>query len=404
MGHRPGAVVASRRLGLDAVVVVGSDEAVSSSAPVEVLADAERASIAALAARLGEVDRVVALTEKMVVPAARLRARLGCPGVTPAVARRGHDKLFMKQAFASGDVPCARSVPVEAESDPEAIVAALGLPLVLKDRTGSGSRGTTLATDLAAVRAGLRDHGLAEAAISGEEMSYEALVVDGAPIFENPTQYLVPFWANVVPAPIDEARRAALSARLRQVLAAVGLRSGMVHVEAFISSSGVTIGEVALRPPGGHLMRLIEAAYGFDPWEALLRIELGERPSLRAEPSRVAGAWLFHPGPGVVDEVLGLEGVEAMPAVRRLRCAARPGDALSPRLGSGQAVGSVLCVAETHAALVGALRRARDTVRFRVDGELRAADAAPFEMAEAKRWLDERSRPAACDPARNRQP
>jgi hypothetical protein len=157
-------------------------------------------------------------------------------------------------------------------------------------------------------------------------------------------------------------------------------------------------------------MRLIDTAYGFDPWEALLRVELGERPRLPEAASRVAGAWIFHPGPGTVDEVLGLGEVEAMPAVRRLHCAVRRGATLEARIGSGQAVGSVLCAAETHAALVTALREAKDAIRFRVDGELRAADAAPFEMADAKRWLDRRDRrdrrdrAAACDRARKRQP
>ena len=91
MGYRPSAVMAARRLGLDARVVVfptGSDAPVTSTFPVEGLADGDRESLESLAERIGDVDRVVALTERMVVPAARLRALLGLPGTVPAVALR----------------------------------------------------------------------------------------------------------------------------------------------------------------------------------------------------------------------------------------------------------------------------------------------------------------------------
>ncbi len=387
MGYRPGAVMAARRLGLDARVVVfsGGGDPVTTSFPVEELADGDRESLDALAERLEDADRIVALTEGMVVPAARLRALFGVPGVSPAVALRGHDKLFMKEAFLARGIPCAPFSPIGHAEDVDALVEALGLPMVIKDRTGSGSRGSVVAHDRDSVRAALRDYGIAEALVAGDEMSVEAFVVDGEPIFESPTQYLAPFWANVVPAPVDDGVRAAVSRTLRDVIRAIGLRSGIIHLELFVSPAGVIAGEVALRPPGGHLMRLLNLVYGFDPWEATIRIELGERPSLPAEPRQHAGVWIFHPGPGVVEGVEGLAEVERMPAVRRLHVTARRGTVIEARIGSGQAVGSVVCVGKTHPELVDALIRAKESVRFRVDGEPRAADSAPFPMADAKR-------------------
>ncbi len=388
MGYRPRAVMAARRIGLDARVVVfsgGGEEPVTSTFPVEELADGDRESLESLAERIGDADHVVALTEGMVVPAARLRALLGVPGVVPAVALRGHDKLFMKEAFLARGLPCAGFLPVGPADDVDAIVEMLGLPVVIKDRTGSGSRGSVVAADPEAVRAALRDYGLAESLVPGDEMSVEAFVVDGEVVFESPTQYLAPFWANVVPAPIDGALRASLSELLRGVLKAIGLRTGIVHLEVFVSPAGVTVGEVALRPPGGHLMRLLQLAYGFDPWEALLRIEMGERPPLPQEPKQLAGVWIFHPGPGTVEAVEGIAELERMPSVKRVHCAARRGTVIEERVGSGQAVGSVVCAAATYEELVRELVRAKDLVRFRIDGQLRASDSARFPMAEAKR-------------------
>jgi biotin carboxylase len=390
MGYRPAAVMAARRLGLDARVVVfagGGEDPVTSSFPVLELVDGDRESLELLAERIGDADRVVALTESMVVPAARLRALLGIPGTSPAVALRGHDKLFMKEAFLARRLPCAGFLPVGSADDVDAIVELLGLPVIIKDRTGSGSRGSTVAHDPVTVRAALRDYGLAESLVRGDEMSVEAFVVGGEVIFESATQYLAPFWANVVPAPIDASLRATLSRTLRDVIPAIGLRTGLIHLEVFVSPEGVMVSEVALRPPGGHLMRLLDAAYDFNPWEALLRIELGERPDLPREPKQLAGVWILHPGAGTVEAVEGLAEVERMPSVKRVHCAARRGTVIAPRTGSGQAVGSVVCVGASYDALVRDLERAKGLVRFRIDGERRAADSAPFPMAEAKHRL-----------------
>ncbi|MBC7171589.1 MAG: ATP-grasp domain-containing protein, partial [Polyangiaceae bacterium] len=346
MGHRPGAVIAARRLGLDAQVVVvrGEGEASDRSCPLIELADTDRESLESLAERVRHADAVVGLTERMVVPAARLRALLGLEGTTPAVALRAHDKLFMKEAFRAAGIPCARFLPAGPKDDVDALVEQLGLPLVMKDRKGSGSRGTVLVEDAKGVRAALRESGIAEALVEGEEMSVEAFVFEGEVLFESFTQYLAPFWANVVPAPVGIDVRALLSRTLREVVAAIGATRAMVHLEVFVTPSGILASEVALRPPGGYLMRLVEAAYGFDAWKALLRLELGEAPSVPREPAQVAGVWIFHPGPGFVEAVDGLDEARLIPSVRRLHCTAARGSKLGTRAGSGQAVGSVICV------------------------------------------------------------
>jgi biotin carboxylase len=315
----------------------------------------------------GKPIAVVALTEAAVLPAALLRAELGVDGMDVATALRCTDKLAMKTAIRAAGLPCADFLACEPGLSPRALVDALGLPLVLKPRTGSGGRGQRLVRAERELESPVPAAYLAERFVEGVELSSEALLVQGALCFENATEYLRVREANVVPAPLPADVAAQIAALQRRALGALGVTEGIAHTEIFLSSAGPVFGELAVRPPGGHIMRLIELAYGFDPWQAWLRLQLGEQPELPRAATRTAGAWVLHEGAGRVRALPDLDAVRRMPGVELVNVRVSAGSRVGPRLGSGDEIGHLIVVGRNRDEVAERLLAARAALRFEME-------------------------------------
>lgn len=203
-------------------------------------------------------DAVIAVAEGAVPAAAAIREHFGLTGITSEDARGVHDKCAMKSLMQRAGIPCAKGFTVTERDTPESVADRLGLPLVLKIPISSGGRGVQIVRSMADLAAAMRPGLLAEAFVYGVEMSVECLLFDGRPIFRNHTRYLVPRWANVLPAdlPVTTARQ--VDALTDRVNSALNLHEGITHMEVFLTPEGPIFGEIAARPPGGGLMRLID--------------------------------------------------------------------------------------------------------------------------------------------------
>ncbi len=352
VGLRRGAVEAAARMGLPLAAVVDAPPGPKTAAQ---LADVVHVDAADADRQWGEVAgrlaalapaAVVALTERAVLPAARLRAALGLPGLSVASAQKCADKRAMKRAARAAGLRCADVVEAEEALGADALVERLGLPLVIKTAVGSGGRGTSVVHHRAEVPDELPPGWMAESFVDGVEMSVETVCVDDQALLVNPSQYLVPAWSSLVPAPLGDGARAVVE-HAEAARRALGVTSGIAHLEVFLTADGPVFGELAARPPGGHLMRLMALAYGIDPWEVLFRVELGERPALPDRARQSAAVQILHPGPGTVRTVEGVERARALPGVEEVSVRVRPGDVLAPRAGTGQEAGHVIATGET---------------------------------------------------------
>ena len=323
----------------------------------------------------GERPRgVVALIERSVAMAAEIAERFDLPGIRPPQADLFRDKVRMKERARAVGIRTAAYREVSAETTAGELVAELGLPLVVKPRSSSGSRNLVIAKNLAEVRAAIKGADsadlIAEELVKGVEMSVESLVAGGSILFTNPSEYLIQGFASIVPAGVSAAHRRAALELNAEVLRAFGIADGITHLELFITQDGYVLGEVAARPPGGYLMDLIAGAYGFDPYDALISISCGEAPQVPAASARpgCAAALIIHPGVGEVVAVSGLETVKALPGVERVQCSLRPGDVLGARRGVGESKGWVLFLGADRPGLLRAIRQ----VQGLLDVELRA--------------------------------
>jgi 5-(carboxyamino)imidazole ribonucleotide synthase len=221
--------------------------------------------------RLAEVSGIVTLDHEL-VPAAHLEA-LAAAGhrVRPSAAALVHaqDKWAAWERFEAAGLPVPRSLLLPPGADPEPAADRLGLPLVLKLRTGGyDGRGVEVAADIEAARRVLAAWaGREVVAQEWVDMEFELAVVGarrpaGEAVFYPlvlTTQIDGMCRELVTPAPVaDPVGRRALEVA-GAVAEAVGA-VGAVTTELFATRSGaVLVNEIALRPHNsGHAT--IEAA------------------------------------------------------------------------------------------------------------------------------------------------
>ncbi len=242
-----------------------------------------------LRAKHGAPHRIIGVLEPLQVQLAEARARFGVPGTDPDTADRFRDKARMKDRLRAAGLPVARHRLLASASDAAAFEGEVGFPMVLKPPAGMGAKATVRVRASEELLAAVRGMGataahpvLAEEFLQGHEGSCDTLLIDGEPrlvsvshyrpgpleVLENPWIQ----WCCVLPkdaagAGFDDVK--ALSAR---AIAALGLKDGFTHMEWFRRPDGtLAIGEIAQRPPGAHITRMIGLAYDMDPYLAWAR-------------------------------------------------------------------------------------------------------------------------------------
>ncbi|MCB9700852.1 MAG: hypothetical protein H6711_03045 [Myxococcales bacterium] len=217
-----------------------------------------------------EIDRIESLWEPLVLLAARLRERLGVPGMSHDAVLGFRDKQLMKERIAAAGLRVPRSRRVRSEAEVWAAAEAIGYPLILKPIAGAGSADTYRVDDRAAMERLLpRIRHVQEASceefVDGEEFTYDTICVDGRPVYENVAQYLprpliarTNEWISPVICTVRDLAQPAIRPGIelgRQVLHALGMGSGFTHMEWYRKADGeVVFGEIGCRPGGARLV------------------------------------------------------------------------------------------------------------------------------------------------------
>lgn len=113
---------------------------------------------------------------------------------------------------------------------------------------------------------------MVESHLDGQEFSCEAFIHRGRVWFLNINEYVHLGYTQFSPAGSKlEAMRPKIKAAVERLVKFFGIEYGVIHPEYFLDAEGeLNFGEVANRVPGGHIFELIQRAYGFNPFEALL--------------------------------------------------------------------------------------------------------------------------------------
>jgi hypothetical protein len=216
------------------------------------------------------VDRVVANWEVMVETAARLRERIGVPGMSSDAVRGFRDKQVMKERVAAAGLRVPRAIRVRTIAETRAAAERIGYPLVLKPIAGAGSADTYKIEDAGQLERVLgRMNHVREASceeyVTGDEYTFDTVCIAGKPAFENIAQYLpkpIEARSNEWISPVIITVRDMAAAKLqpgialgRRVLGALGMGDGFTHMEWFRTAGGDAVfGEIGCRPGGAFLV------------------------------------------------------------------------------------------------------------------------------------------------------
>ena len=329
------------------IEVPGADVAVVSSDPIERFPDRVRAglcahwriddcldadqltnAVAALSDHFDRVDVLTAILENLQVPMAEVRERLDIAGMDVATAERFRDKAAMKAAFTDAGIPCARNARADSAGQVRDILRQWEQPIVVKPLAGMGARNTfrvdsgeSMDRWLAHSPPSSQAPVLIEEFLVGQEFSYESVLIDGEVVWHSisrydPTPLTVlenPWiqWCVVLPREIDGDEFAPIRDLGPRAVRALGLSTGLSHMEWFLRPDGsIAISEVGARPPGAQIASLMSWAHDTDMYAAWARLVVHGQFDPPARRYAVGAAYLRAQGAGrSITSVTGIDDV-----------------------------------------------------------------------------------------------
>ena len=275
--------------------------------------------------QFGRVRRMIGALEQLQVPLAAAREALGVTGLSVDAAMNFRDKSRMKKALAGAGVPCARHALVADRLSATTFAAQLGYPLVVKPPAGAGGKSTFRLDNPGQLEEFLERYppheerpALYEEFVQGTEYSFDSVLIDGQPVWHSISRYMPsPLevlenawiqWCVLLPREIDGPEFDDIRHAAFEGLAALGLRTGLSHLEWFRTFDGrIAVSEVGARPPGAQFTSLLSYAHDVDlyrAWPRLMVFDAFDPPPRRYA---VGAAYVRGQGRGRVRRIHGLQ-------------------------------------------------------------------------------------------------
>lgn len=261
---------------------------------------ARSADQAAAVADLSDREFVLSLSERAALTAGYLRSWLGLDGPGLEVVLGCTNKYVMKRRLSAAGLPTAAFRLAGSPDQVRAAVHELGLPAVIKPVLGAG------ADAMFVVRSADQLDGpqlnaylgrlLAPTTTSEKsfpviveamlpltgELHCDGYVEDGVVRYARVSRYLRPvlqyagaIFGSHTLAHNDPVAKAVTLLHTRAI-SALGLTHGTTHLEVLDVAGDLYAGEIAARPGGGGIRRMLQLRDGFDSREAMIRAALSE--------------------------------------------------------------------------------------------------------------------------------
>lgn len=309
---------------------------------------------------------VVSLSERAALTAGCLRSMLGLPGAGFDVILNCTNKYVMKRRFTAAGLRTADYQHASTAGQVRAAIATLGLPVVIKPIMGAGADAMMVVRDERALEDGSLDRyveRLANPKTTSEkafpvlvesmlpltgELHCDGFVADDEIQYARVSRYLRPVLdyegAIFGSYTLDAADPVAAQVLSMHTVAveAVGLRAGPTHFEVLEVGGELFAGELASRPGGGGIRRMLELRDGHDSREAMIRSSLAE--TYTWEPSGADGEiaqFMLPSKRGTVESISTPDDLLAIPAVREADVRLSPGDEVDGLMDSSSVSGLV---------------------------------------------------------------
>ncbi len=278
-----------------------------------------------LSKRYGPVTHYFAALEQLQVPLAVARQALGIAGLSVEAARNFRDKSRMKEVLRNAGVPCARHALVGDPTAARTFIDTVGLPVVVKPPAGAGGKGTFRLEEAGDVADFLRrwrwdpeSETLLEEFVRGAEHSFDSVFANSSMVWHSISRYLpAPLevlenpwiqWAVHLPRQIAGQDFDPIRAAAERGLQALGLQTGLSHMEWFrLANGSIAISEVGARPPGAQITSLLSYAHDHDFYRAWPRLMVHGEFDCPARRWSVGAAYFRGQGKGRVSRITGLD-------------------------------------------------------------------------------------------------
>jgi biotin carboxylase len=387
------AMEACVRHDIDAVVICGQalldDGLVKVPEPLTMLPADDQRSVEAVLMALHRggfgsrhFDGVQTTDEWALVTASLLARYLGCDFIDPAVAVLFRDKSLQKARVAKAGLRTADVVVIDDVYDVSGIGELPYPKAVLKPAGGAAAALTSVVSSIEELRERSREYRgqrtaqrtfVLEEYIGGDEWSADGIMFEGTLLFCALARYCAPclrllegglpfstsrldpqrdYWAYERALPV-----------VRPALEALGLRSGVFHMELFHdgTTGDLIFGECAARRGGVLIHEELQVKFNVNLAESAVFCALGRRPDLdvKLDTRSIGGAHLLA-SPGTLIECPTPAQVAARPGVVFARIERPYGTVTASGLAStNQRIGQFLVAADSDEQLARRFQEVR---------------------------------------------
>lgn len=336
-----------------------------------------------------KIDGIVtAGTDVAVITIGRVCDALSLRGLSGNAAEIASNKLKMKSRYEEYGVRTARFRQVAlADENYEEKFADLEFPLIFKSVDSSGSRGITRVdspADFKKARENVAEnthseHFIVEEFIEGDEFGAQAFVQDGKVEFILPHGDYVFKGDTGVPighyAPFDVAEecRADIREQLERAIAAMGLDNCAINADFIMKDNKTYVLELGGRSGATCLAELVSIYYGYDYYEKILRVALGEKVSFEPAES-VNGKPVLTPNASMLlssdrDGIIVSQENRnpENPNIVEVQFDCSPGDEVHAFRVGPHRIGHVITKGETLEAATAELHRALENISIDVE-------------------------------------
>lgn len=319
--------------------------------------------IEALARREGASFVITSASDAPVWVAAEVSRRLGLPsGISPEDAVCATQKDAMRERLSARGVPVPMFCACENAGQFGNALERFGFDCIAKPADSAASRGVRLVTPgdrlrnveelFESFRAFSRKGVvMVEQRVTGEEVSVEAMTVDGRTTVLSITDKLTtepPYFVELghtEPSRLPKADRELIVDVALRTVEAIGIVSGPSHTEIMMTEDGPRVIETAARLGGDFITSmLVPISTGVNLVEGSVAVALGIDYDFAPKWSRGAAVrFVTVDSPGTIRAIRGADGLRGIKGVEDVTLYLSEGDAISEPRSSNDRVGHVIC-------------------------------------------------------------
>ncbi|MER9477135.1 acetyl-CoA carboxylase biotin carboxylase subunit family protein [Mesorhizobium sp. M0520] len=328
--------------------------------------------------------------ESVYATVGKLCRHFDLPGPNPTSIEQCCDKFIQRQLLGEAGVPIPAYRVAANATDVESSAAEIGLPVILKPATGSGSVGVRLCRNV------------------DELAEHTAYLLDGKHIWPSSPRILVEqfaegpyFLAQIMgneiigieaahfgsaphfvcrdctfPAPITDGEHKHIVDVSLSCLRALGLGWGPTNIEFRWTERGPVVIEVNPRLAGTPDPQLVQLAYGIDLITEHIKLVVGDECDLRRRHSRTAAARLLVPDrDGTLDWIGGDRRAAAIPGIAEVQFYVEPKTPIVRKGDYRDWIGHVIAASPNLARTEVILQRAVDLIDLSITPSVPACRA-----------------------------